>query len=121
MSEKIKPDLILNMKREWFAKIWNGEKTIEYRERKPYWDKRIGNWVGQRGKFVLMVLGYQRRTPAMLLQVDRVSIGECPYEGWGGEYYQLHFAVVGYYFKDGDAYTPVMGFIPMKEKKGEVK
>lgn len=126
MSEKIKPDLILNMKRKWFAKVWNGEKTIEYRERKPYWDKRIGDWVGQRGKFVLMVIGYRRNTPAILLQVDRVSIGGCPYEGWSGEYYRLHFAVVGYYFKVGDAYMPVMGmpvreFIPMKEKKGEPK
>ena len=31
------------LKKEWFEKIKNGEKTIEYREIKPYWDTRIRN------------------------------------------------------------------------------
>lgn len=31
------------LKKEWFEKIKNGEKTIEYREIKPYWDTRIKN------------------------------------------------------------------------------
>lgn len=32
-------DLVL--KSEWFDKIKSGEKTVEYREIKPYWQKRI--------------------------------------------------------------------------------
>ena len=32
-------DLVL--KSEWFDKIKSGEKTVEYRELKPYWQKRI--------------------------------------------------------------------------------
>jgi hypothetical protein len=118
MSEAIKPDLVLNMKREWLAKVWNGEKTVEYRERKPYWDKRIGDWVGENvGKFVLMVWGYRRDTPAVLLQVDKVDIGICPYKGWDGEYYRLHFAVVGHYMKYGDMFAPMDGSVRMKEEK----
>ena len=35
MSEEIKPDLTLNMKREWFEKVWNGEKTVETAADKP--------------------------------------------------------------------------------------
>lgn len=35
--------LIFSMKKEWYEKIKNGEKTIEYREVKPYWIKRIFN------------------------------------------------------------------------------
>ena len=31
------------LKKEWFEKIKNGEKTIEYREIKPYWNTRIRN------------------------------------------------------------------------------
>lgn len=119
MSEAIKPDLVLNMKREWLAKVWNGEKTVEYRERKPYWDRRIGGWVGQRGKFVLMVWGYRRDTPAVLLQVDKVDIGKCPYKGWDGEYYRLHFAVVGYYMKMGDTFAPMDGWVRMKERSNK--
>ena len=35
MSEAIKPDLVLPMKRCWFARIWNGEKTVEIRKTLP--------------------------------------------------------------------------------------
>lgn len=30
-----------NLKKEWFNKIKYGNKKIEYREMKPYWNKRI--------------------------------------------------------------------------------
>ena len=33
--------LIFTLKKEWYEKIKNGEKTIEYREVKPYWNLRI--------------------------------------------------------------------------------
>lgn len=38
------------LKREWYEKIKNGEKTIEYREVKSYWEKHIykyKNWYSQ--------------------------------------------------------------------------
>lgn len=118
MGEIIKPDLILNMKRKWFAKIWNGEKDVEYREVKPYWQKRIGEWVGKRGKFVCVVLGYRRETAMMLLQVDKVDVGDCPHEGFDGVYFRLHFQVVGYYWRDKnrDIY-PLYDVPKMKERK----
>lgn len=37
--------LIFNLKKEWYEKIRSGEKTIEYREVKPYWNTRIKNEV----------------------------------------------------------------------------
>lgn len=33
--------LIFPLKKEWYEKIKSGEKTIEYREVKPYWTKRL--------------------------------------------------------------------------------
>ena len=33
--------LTFNLKKEWYKKIRSGEKTIEYREVKPYWNKRL--------------------------------------------------------------------------------
>ena len=33
--------LTFPLKKEWYQKIKNGEKTIEYREVKPYWAKRL--------------------------------------------------------------------------------
>lgn len=36
--------LIFPLKKEWYEKIKRGEKTIEYREVKPYWTKRINKY-----------------------------------------------------------------------------
>ena len=33
--------LIFTLKKQWFEKIKSGEKTVEYREVKPYWTKRL--------------------------------------------------------------------------------
>ena len=33
--------LIFSLKKQWYEKILRGEKTIEYREVKPYWNKRL--------------------------------------------------------------------------------
>jgi len=35
--------LIFSLKKEWYEKIKNGEKMIEYREVKPYWTSRIAH------------------------------------------------------------------------------
>ena len=35
--------LIFTLKKEWYEKIRRGEKTVEYREVKPYWTKRLKN------------------------------------------------------------------------------
>jgi len=116
----IKPDLVLNMKRDWFAKVWNGEKKVGYREVKPHWMVRIGSWVGKDPlvRFVEMRIGYMKDGPVMLLQVHRADIGKCPYEGWNGEYFRLHFEVMGKYWRSGDGvYTPsIYANCRMKEK-----
>lgn len=39
--------LTFNLKKEWFEKIKSGEKTHEYREYKPYWRKRLENYIGE--------------------------------------------------------------------------
>lgn len=36
--------LILTLKKKWFDMIRNGIKLEEYREIKPYWTKRFGNY-----------------------------------------------------------------------------
>lgn len=33
--------LTFNLKKQWFEKIANGEKTIEFREVKPFWTTRL--------------------------------------------------------------------------------
>ena len=39
--------LTFNLNKKWFDKIKSGEKTHEYREVKPYWSRRIDNFLKQ--------------------------------------------------------------------------
>jgi hypothetical protein len=54
--------LTFNLKKEWFNKIKNGEKTHEYRERKPYWVNRISKEIARNGRDfdIEFVLGYAK-------------------------------------------------------------
>ncbi len=65
--------LDLVMKSEWFNKIKNGEKTIEYREIKKSWASRIY----ENGKPVvnkaLLSKGYDRKEQ-MLFAIDKIEV-----------------------------------------------
>lgn len=39
--------MILTLKKQWFDMILSGVKTEEYREIKPYWEKRFINYFGR--------------------------------------------------------------------------
>ena len=84
-----KDNLTLDLvsKSEWFDKIKSGEKTVEYRETKPYWRKRIyplidgefsfpivfpGNGLKQGAK-VHFSRGYARHEQ-MLFMIDKISV-----------------------------------------------
>lgn len=71
--------LVFQLKKEWYEKIKNGEKTVEYREVKDYWTKRIKNVVqelnlGEKPKCYFQ-LGYNPDTKlkATILKVERVD------------------------------------------------
>lgn len=120
MSEAIKPDLVLPLKRLWFAKIWNGEKRTEYRSVKPYWTQRIGKWIGDdTPHFILFQIGYAKDGPRLLVQTTGVDVGPCPYPGWSGDFYRLNFEIVQPYMRADGVNFPMMEMPRMKEKGGE--
>lgn len=57
--------LIFPLKKEWYEKIKNGEKTIEYREVKPYWETRFKNEFMNRAEALncpcILRLGYTKK------------------------------------------------------------
>lgn len=61
--------LHLGLKRPWFNRIATGEKRIEFREFKPYWQTRIRNWLKKKNEGRTPVLefqhGYSNRSPHM--------------------------------------------------------
>lgn len=48
-------DLILTLKKKWFDMTLSGVKTEEYREIKPYWEKRFKNYFGQHYDFSIKI------------------------------------------------------------------
>lgn len=89
-GEPVTLDLVLTG--EWFGEVEAGRKTVEYRAMTPQWARLI--WE-RRARIVAVRFrrGYTRR--AIERAVWYVDIGRCPYEGWTGLYYRVHFAKKG--------------------------
>jgi hypothetical protein len=59
------------LEREWFAKIVDGSKKIEYREIKPYWTSRLRR-VQTPFRLVLRN-GMNRPIPVLTVRIDRIE------------------------------------------------
>lgn len=60
--------LHLTLKKQWFDMIASGEKTEEYREIKPYWNKRLNKTYDA----IQFRNGYSKNAPAMLVELKEV-------------------------------------------------
>lgn len=76
----------------WCDETEQGRKDIEYREMTPHWEKLI--WERRkRIPTVRFVRGYT--STMMVCPVIKIDVGRCPYPGWDGDYYRIHFEQVG--------------------------
>ena len=77
--------LVLPIKKQWFDMIVSGEKKEEYREIKPYYDKRLGYLTEGTGKVTTIILrnGYRHDSPSVKCKCT-VEIGEGKKE-WGAD------------------------------------
>ena len=66
--------LHLTLHRKWFDMIVSGEKKEEYREIKPYWDRRLSKEYDA----ILFKNGYQKNAPSVLVELLDVTKGQ----GW---------------------------------------
>ena len=82
-------DLHLVLTFYWFDEIAIGNKTIEYRENKEFWRKRILEKDYDR---VIFHRGYT--SEIIIADMDSVDLGECPYEDWDDTYIRIHFSNV---------------------------
>lgn len=61
--------LHLGLRHYWYRMIESGEKCVEFREAKPYWETRIANWASRMDEGKTPVLefqsGYGRFSPRM--------------------------------------------------------
>lgn len=62
--------LYLTLKKKWFDMILSGEKREEYRDIKPYWDKRIN---GRTYEAIRFRNGYGDDKPTMMVEFKGVE------------------------------------------------
>jgi len=67
----MEPKLLhLNLYKKWFIKIMNGKKKEEYRDKTPYWKKRLFDDKGKTKKydFIIFRNGYKKDAPEMKVE-----------------------------------------------------
>jgi hypothetical protein len=79
------------LKREWFAKIVDGSKRIEYREIKPYWTSKLRK-VNTPFRLVLRN-GMSPPIPVLTVRIDRIVPSPKGKARKGGDY-ALHIGRV---------------------------
>lgn len=75
--------LVLPIKKQWFDMIVSGEKKEEYREIKPYYDKRLGYLTEGTVTTIILRNGYSHNSPSVKCKCT-VEIGEGKVD-WGAE------------------------------------
>jgi len=63
--------LHLNLYRKYFDEIVSGKKTIEYRDKTPYWTTRLSN---KNYDYIYFRNGYSKDAPMMLVEYKGVDI-----------------------------------------------
>lgn len=82
--------LNLTLKKKWFDMILSGEKKEEYREMKPYWQKRLvkeGYWHSQAVKdfdIIRFKNGYGKNAPTMDVKFLGGEPADHGKREWGG-------------------------------------
>lgn len=69
--------LHLTLKRKWFCLIASGEKKHEYREMKPYWEKRLlqgPDGEGREFDEVHFRNGYRKDSPFMKVKCNGIAV-----------------------------------------------
>lgn len=82
--------LHLNLKKKWFDTIFSGRKKEEYREVKPYWDKRLN----RKYDIICFRNGYAKDAPEMLVELERIQRGLGIVE-WGAPQKQVYILRLG--------------------------
>lgn len=71
--------LHLTLEKKWFSMILSGEKKEEYREIKPYWDKRL---IDKQYDLIFFRNGYAKNSPRFTIDYLGLSTGLGSLE-WG--------------------------------------
>lgn len=74
----------LTLKKKWFDMIKSGKKKQEYREMKPFWDKRFEKILSsKKPTYIVLSNGYGKNVPKRCFELTSIKKGEYGKEEWG--------------------------------------
>ena len=82
--------LHLTLKKKWFDMILSGEKKEEYREIKPYWNKRLK--FSEFPNMIIFKNGYSKNARTMNVIMEGLNIGKAVPEwsdNWQGDVFVI--------------------------------
>lgn len=82
--------LHLTLKKKWFYMILNGMKKEEYREIKPYWEKRFN----KKYDAIQFRNGYNKSAPAFFIELKEIKTGIGNME-WGAPFAKVYILKLG--------------------------
>lgn len=78
--------LHLNLKKKWFDMVLSGEKKEEYREIKPYWTKRLKDFLVKKTfDTITFSNGYTKNRPQFEIELKEI-VFEVGNTYWGADY-----------------------------------
>lgn len=86
--------LHLTLKKQWFDMIAAGEKLEEYRDIKPYWERRLFEPDGMPKDYDIVRFrnGYSENAPTMDVQLEMIHRGFGS-DKWGAENEKVYFVL----------------------------
>ncbi len=86
-TEEPPRDLFLVVKGEWYWKIKDGSKRVEYRDHTDYWYNKFVSKDGTAIEYntVTFQLGYSKKYPQLTFYITEIKFSEC------GEMIEIHF------------------------------
>lgn len=87
--------LTLIIKRKWFEEIRAGRKTVEYREDKPYWRRRLMTPWGEMRKFYQVEFrnGYGYNVPSLVTECIFITLQNLVVEGLSAGKARSYFCI----------------------------
>lgn len=82
----------MNIKGEFLRAIVKGDKTVEYRAMKPYWEARLKDC---KAPFLLRLInGMRPQAPEVIIEVVKVRKDKKPSQGYPDGVYCLHLGEI---------------------------
>ena len=79
---------------KWYDLIADRKKKVEYRRICDHWTSRLFINGTNRLKYRYVRFHRAYTQTMQYARIRKVDVGPCPYDGWEGDFYRIHFTLL---------------------------